>query len=274
MATPSADSIASIVSLRRYPVKSMQGEELNATLVTERGLLGDRRYALVDPRDGKIGSAKNPRKWPGLFDFQARYVEEPGGAAAPIVQITLPDGTRVTDTQSSLNEALSRAVGRPVMLHAAPPERPTLEEYWPNLEGLPHRDAVTDESMPVGSFFDLAPVHLLTTATLNRLRELYPQGRFEARRFRPNLVIAPADGSAAFLENAWVGRTLRLGAEVRLKVTGPCPRCVMTTLEQADLPRDLGILRTAVQHNQGHVGVYATVVQGGTVRRGDSVSLE
>ena len=142
------------------------------------------------------------------------------------------------------------------------------------MEGLDHRDAVTDESMPPGTFFDLAPIHLLTTATLDRLRALYPQGRFEVRRFRPNIVVALEGERQEFVENGWVGRTLRLGSEVRLRITRPCGRCVMTTLPQSDLPHDPGILRTAVRNNQGHVGVYATVLQGGTIRRGDAVRLE
>ena len=40
-------------------------------------------------------------------------------------------------------------------------------------------------------FFDLATIHVLTTATFNRLRELYPQGRFEVRRFRPKSSCVP-----------------------------------------------------------------------------------
>ena len=114
---------------------------------------------------------------------------------------------------------------------------------------------------------------LLTTATLDRLRELYPQGRFEVRRFRPNIVVATPEGQRGFVEQDWVGRTLALG-QVRLRVTGPCPRCVMTTLPQADLPADAGILRAAVREAKGHVGVYAEVVHGGDVRRGDQVRLE
>jgi hypothetical protein len=117
-------------------------------------------------------------------------------------------------------------------------------------------------------------VHVLTTATLERLRELYPQGRFEVRRFRPNIVVELASGARDFVENAWVGRTLALGNTVRLRISGPCPRCVMTTLAQGDLPKDPGILRTAAQHNQVNVGVYASVMAGGTVRRGDAIRLE
>lgn len=142
------------------------------------------------------------------------------------------------------------------------------------MEGLAYRETVTDEAMPGGTFFDLAVVHVLTTATIDRLRELYPQGRFEVRRFRPNIVVGPGSAERGFVGNAWVGHTLVIGDEVRLNVTGPCPRCVMTTLPQGDLPRDPGILRTAAQQNRVNVGVYAAVVRGGTIRRGDPVRLE
>jgi uncharacterized protein YcbX len=266
---------ATIVSLWRYPVKSMQGEELNASIIGERGLLGDRAYALIDAGDGKVASAKNPRKWPNLFAFRASYGEEPrtGGEPAP-VRITLPNGTFAAGNQANLSSLLKPILGRETALKAAVPDKPVLEEYWPDIEGLDHRDKVTDEAMPAGTFFDLAPIHLLTTATLDRLRELYPEGRFEVRRFRPNIVVAVDGQPRAFVENDWVGRTLLLGSEVRLQIIRPCGRCVMTTLPQSDLPHDPGILRTAVRHNKGAVGVYATVVRGGTVRRGDSVRLE
>ncbi len=135
-------------------------------------------------------------------------------------------------------------------------ETPSLEEYWPNIEGLAHRDAVTGEKMPEGTFFDCAVIHLLTTATIDHLRELYPQGRFEVRRFRPNIVVETPSGEKGFVEKDWVGNTLAIGDAVRIRISGPCPRCVMTTLAQGDLPRDPGILRTSARHNQTHVGLY------------------
>ncbi|MBI4482443.1 MAG: MOSC domain-containing protein [Acidobacteria bacterium] len=267
--------MGSVVSLSRYPVKSMMGEELNAADVTERGLLGDRAYALVDPSNGKVASAKNPRKWARLFDFWAAFVEPPRtGSRIPPVRITLPDGTMVTSGQSDLSQILSNALGREVVLGTTAPKAPSLEEYWPDMDGLAHRETITDEAMPMGTFFDCATVHVLTTATIDRLRELYPQGRFEVRRFRPNIVVKPVSGDKNFVENAWIGHTLTIGDQVRLSITGPCPRCVMTTLRQGDLPKDPGILRTVAQHNQVHVGVYAEVLQGGTIRRGDPVRLE
>src|SRR5919109_2756112 len=141
------------------------------------------------------------------------------------------------------------------------------------MEGLDYRDTVTDFDLPEGTFFDCAVVHVLTTATLERLRVLYPQGRFEVRRFRPNIVVETANGVHNFVENALIGHTLAIGDAVRLSITGPCPRCVMTTLAQGDLPKDPGILRTAAQHNSANVGVCAEGLRGGTVRRGDNVRL-
>jgi len=276
--------LGSVGSLWRYPVKSMMGEELNASEVAECGLLGDRAYAVVDRSDGKVATAKNPRKWPSLFDFRATFIGPPhAGAKAPPVRITLPDGTTVSSEQSDLDRILSTALNRDVTLDTTErgqvdakssspsPRTANAEEYWPDMEGLDHRDTVTDFALPEGTFFDCAVVHLLTTATLDRLRELYPQGRFEVRRFRPNIVLKPASDEKAFIEDAWIGHTLAIGDEVRVSVTGHCGRCVMTTLPQGDLPGDPGILRTAARHNQVRVGVYAAVVRGGTIHRGDPV---
>src|SRR5438309_4302731 len=275
MSNAVAVALGSVVSLWRYPVKSMMGEELNATDVMEHGLLGDRAYALIDTSDGKAATAKNPRKWPGLFDCRATFAEPVRPAArVPSVRIVLPDGTTVTSDQGDLNQILSKALNREVTLRAAQVGAVRAEEYWPDLEGLDHRDTVTDFTLPEGTFFDVGMVHLLPTATLDRLRELYPQNHFEVRRFRPNIVVQLASDEKGFTENAWVGHTLVIGTTVRLNITGPCGRCVMTTLAQGVLSWDPGILRTAAQHNQVNVGVYAAVARGGSIRRGDPARIE
>ena len=278
MPSPAVSTEAgSVVALWRYPVKSMIGEELNSSEITDRGLLGDRQFAVVDRATGKVGGAKNPRRWGNFFDYRAAYVEAPkSGERIPPVRITLPGGDVVTNDRADLDQVLSRAFGRDVAFVEAGPGQTTsgvAEEYWPDLEGLAHRDTVTDFEMPAGTFFDLAVVHLLTTSTIDRLRELYPQGRFEARRFRPNIVVATGSEDPGFVENDWIGRTVMVGAAVRLAITKTCQRCVMITLPQGDLPKDSGILRTAAQHNGVNVGVYASVVDGGTIRRGDPVVL-
>src|SRR5438034_738997 len=274
---PGQVQVGSVVALCRYPVKSMMGEELNSSEVTDRGLLGDRQFAVVDRATGKVGGAKNPRKWGNFFDFRAAYLEPPTtGAKISPVRITLPDGTVLTSGQGDLEQILSRAFGRDVTFEEARPgDRPsgaTAEEYWPDMAGLDYRDTVTDFEMPAGTFFDIAVVHLLTTATIDHLRALYPQGRFEARRFRPNIVVSTGPEERGFAENDWIGHTVIIGGSVRLAITEPCPRCVMTTLPQGDLPKDSGILRTAAQHNAVNVGVYASVLKGGTIRPGPPVT--
>jgi uncharacterized protein YcbX len=274
-----AKAVGTVVSVWRYPVKSMLGEELNSSYVTERGLVGDRSYALVDQETGKVASAKNPRKWGKLFDFRAAFIDTPQVVESiPRVRITFPDGTHIYSDQSDdIDNALSFVLGREVRLMRANLEKPSYEEYWPDIEGLAQREKVTDEAMPHQTFFDIAVIHIFTTSTINRLRGLYPEGRFEVRRFRPNIVVESASSGQKkndFIENLWVGKKLMIGEDIVLRVIGPCTRCVMITLPQGDLPNDLGILRTVAQYNQVTAGVYASVHRGGTIRRGDQVLLE
>jgi uncharacterized protein len=287
MSNTSVVNLGAVSALWRYPVKSMMGEEMTVAEFTQRGINGDRSYALIDPTNGKVVSAKNPRKWGALLDFRANFIEAPrAGDKMPPVEIALTDGTHMRSDQRDVNELLSNVLKREVRLATTPPEAASLEEYWPPIDGLPHTDTVTDESIAMaapGTFFDCAAIHILTTGTLERLKETYPSGLFDVRRFRPNIVVETAQKSD-FVENAWVGQTLAVGDAVRLRVINPCFRCVMTTLPQGDLPNDPGILRTAAQQNSikgqmseqvmPSIGVYAVVVRGGRIGNGDLVRFE
>jgi uncharacterized protein len=271
-----------VVSLWRYPVKSMLGEELNSSYVTERGLVGDRVYAIIDKQTGKAASAKNPTKWGKLFDFRSLFIDSSPPADdignIPAVRITFPDGSNILSDQqdNNIDYSLSKVFGREVsLMKSSDFEKSSYEEYWPDIDGLAQRDKITDENMPSKTFFDVAVIHILTTTSIDRLRELYPQGRFEVRRFRPNIVVeASSEDKNDFIENSWVGKKMSVGEDVVLKVTAPCTRCVMITLPQGDLPRDLGILRTVARYNQVNVGVYASVEHGGSIHRGDLIRLE
>lgn len=274
----------SLLSLWRYPVKSMAGEELDAVEVTERGLNGDRAYALVDTATKKVGSAKSVKKFGELLRCRAQFVSPPRPEArVPAVRITLPDGTTLQSDQPDAAAALAAAFGPQVSLASTAPAGLMLEFAAGTLSGkhAETTEAPLSGAAPPGTFFDLACVHLLTTATLRSLQEAYPEGQFAVQRFRPNLVV-DCPGESGFVENSWIGRSLSIGADLVLRVSVPCARCVMTTLPRTDLPHDPGILRTAVQQNRldlgefGRlpcVGVYADVVKPGRIRRGDTVRL-
>lgn len=278
-----------VAGLWRYPVKSMRGEELSAVEAGERGLVHDRGWALLDRESGLVASAKLPRLWWKLLACRAEAGAGDGAGAPATVRVTLPDGRVVVAGEAAADVALTEALERPVTLAAMAPEGATIARYWPDVAELPLRDTATTGAIglgaPPGTFFDYAPLHLLTTATLAHLRALAPDGDFDLRRFRPNLVIAPPEGTEGLVENGWVGRALLLGETVRLRVTNPSPRCIVPTLPQGELPRDPGILRAVARHNRPPVpvlggvtlpslGVYAVVERGGVVHRGDAVWIE
>ena len=278
----------SVASLWRYPVKSMIGEELTRAHVSNHGFFGDRSYAIVDTADGKTATAKNPRTWPTLFSFKATCIQTVDSEEKiPPVRITLPNGATVTSEQADLDQTLSEALNREVRLVAVEHGEvkgvqaflPSVwtgrsDEYWPDIEGRDNRDTTTEFTLPTGTFFDAATIHLLTTATLIQLREHYPSGHFAIERFRPNIVVEPLEETKGFVESSWIGHTVAIGEEVRLTITGLCGRCVMTTLPQGNLPKDPGILRTTLQHNDGKVGVYASVSRSGMIRPGDRIRVE
>jgi hypothetical protein len=292
-----SEAVGAVRALWRFPVKSMRGERLEAADLTEVGLVGDRAYALIDPETGKVMSGKNPRLGPKLLGCRAAFVEDPeaGDEHSPVL-ITLPDGTSVRSDAPDVEASLSGFFGRPVKLERAAPEDFTIDHYHPDIEDLDpegHRDTVTESKLgsaffaeaglpsavPEGAFFDLFPVSVLTTSSLDRLNELRPESQFDERRFRMNIIVGTH--AAGFLENEWPGHKLQIGDRVGLGVAIPDPRCVMTTLAQDELPKDTEVLRTLARQNRLDVagglypcaGVYAIVESAGTIREGDGVSL-
>jgi uncharacterized protein YcbX len=288
---------AEILSLHRYPVKSMLGEDLQACVVGERGLVGDRGYALLDVSDGIVASAKNPRKWAARLGMSARYVAEPTPGVLPPVEITTTDGTVVRSDEPAVHEVLSTAIGRSVRLVSELPGAAQFEEVWPAMEGLAPQEFIDStrsstelggESVstlalgllaPAGSFFDLAVLHVLTTSTLAHLGELSAGSDFDHRRYRPNLLVSTSEDG--FVEDDWVGTQIGVGEDLTIDVSMLTMRCIMTTLAQRDLAADPSTLRTLAKQHRRDIpglgtwacaGVYAGVASGGTVRVGDLVS--
>jgi hypothetical protein len=274
--------LGTVTTLRRYPVKSMLGEDLQAGEVGRAGLAGDRRLAVVSRRTGKIASAKYPRLWRDMLTLSAEATE--GREVAAL--ITLPDGKTVRSTDADVDGILSGLLDEPVTLTATPPAGASLDRAVPEAvlrDGIAAPVPATlieiGAAAPPGTFVDFAPLHLITTATLDRIAELSPYRRADLERYRPNVVIGT--GGSGFTENDWVGRELRVGADLVLRVIARTPRCAIPTLAHGHLPRDTEALRVVARNNrisplpdvdpEPCAGVYAEVLQPGRISTGDLV---
>jgi uncharacterized protein YcbX len=287
--TADGQVVGTVGALWRYPVKSMLGERVPAADVTERGLNGDRRLALLDRETGKVASAKNPRLWRELLTCAARLADNPSSPTGPPeARITAPDGRTHQSTDPDIDDVLSAIVGRPVTLTDTPPQAGTLERSRPEqvlrdgLTAQVEADEVQFGSgAPPGTFFDFAPLHLISTSTLKQIGELSPRGTVEVERYRPNLVIDTQE--PGFVDHAWVGRLLHIGNHLTLRVLASTPRCAIPTLAHGTLPRDTFALRTLATHNrvsafqssppEPAAGVYTQILHPGPVRTGDVVRV-
>jgi hypothetical protein len=290
--------VGTVESLWRFPVKSMRGEKLQSATITERGVLGDRAFALIDSDTGRVVSAKSARLFPDILKCEATFIAPPQkDSDMPPVQISLPDGAVLRSDTAGIDRALSKFFKRNVVLQRTAPDDFTVDQYHPDVEGADPggtRDAVVaqklgsalfaslqmESPLPVGSFLDVFPISVLTLSTLAQLNQLQPQSLFDVRRFRMNVILKT--NSAGFVENDWVGHTLWLGETTRLNVALLDPRCVMVTLAQYDLPKDTDVLKALVRYNRVQLGelgafpcagVYAVVAASGTIGIGDEVAV-
>jgi uncharacterized protein YcbX len=269
-----------VAEIWRFPVKSMGGTRLQETAIDPSGIPGDRRLALRDGDSGKILSAKQPRVATALLDLDADLDPATGE-----VTITVGDRRIRAADRVAAEVALSEHLGRPVRLESSVAPDDVYESYWPPVDDVLLSDVSID--LPVAmstaknSFVDLAALQLVTTASLAALAALAPESSIVTRRFRPSLVIDTGASIDGFVENDWRGRRARLGGAT-ITFTDPTPRCVMTTVEQGDLPRDLEVLRTLARHNRietpglgnfACLGIYAEVSQPGVVAVGDPLVL-
>jgi uncharacterized protein YcbX len=254
--------IGTVGELWRYPIKSMRGESLQEAWVIERGIIGDRVWAVRELERGGIMSA---RTFPALLDLRARYETEPSTDPAAAIEIEMPDGDAIAPDDPQAPALLSNLLRRRVALEHVRRERLTPAELEAIMRGEaypPHRD-----------FFDEEVLHLVATGTLAFMRTLSPRSDFDPRRFRANLYVDTGDEADGFVEDRWLEGVLEVGEQARIVGMRPAIRCALTTHPQSELPHDVNILRTAWQYHQAYVGVFAAVGAPGRIRLNDPVVL-
>jgi uncharacterized protein YcbX len=262
-----------VTTLRRYPVKSMLGEDLETASLTPAGLQGDRAVAVIDRATGNVATAKHPKLWRDLLTFAGHWND-----GQP--RITLPDGTSVATDDPTAGAVLSELLGREVYLGFTRPEhaqvgRPAPEDVIAaGVEAdVPYEMLQIGGATPGTSFVDFAPVHLISTATLAHVGA-------EMIRYRPNLVLDVGD-MRPFAENDWTDHEITVG-DVRLTVIQPTPRCAVPTLAHGPLPRRPEAVRALLDQNRIPVGdlglrpclgAYAQVLAAGQIALGDKVAV-
>ena len=234
-----------VSALWLYPVQSLRGQKVESLDFAADGLRLDRWFGIRDVETGgMVGASMAKRAWLPLITWDAALVD----AETPKVEIRFPDGAHVVSDDPDVDRVLSDRLGRAVELRG--------------------KDGVKAERR-----YRMAACHLLTTATLRRLRASHPEGDFAPERFRPNMVLDCGD-QVGFIEQPWLGRLITAASGAVLEGTEDCKRCALTTRAQGDLPSDPKILHTVMLENNTNAGIYAKVSQPGRVALGDSISVE
>jgi uncharacterized protein YcbX len=278
--------VGTIMEIWRYPVKGMAGERVEDSAIGDKGLQGDRTWALRDTARKEIQSCKFR---PDLLRCIAHQRGDSGQ-----VDVTFPDGTVVGGDDPAIHGKLSALTGHASTLEPVRPESDIdfyrryrmddhtwLEELKATFirepgEPLPDFSkappSLAEFVSAPGTFFLVTPLHFLTTSTLAYLKTKNPGADWDARRFRPNFVIEPEPGAEGLVEQAWIGKRLVIGG-LEVDCVAATPRCGAVTRAQPAFPADKSVLRTVVKEADQNVGVYGLIARGGRVRAGDPVRI-
>jgi len=224
-----------VTQLWRYPVKSMRGEALASTLFARGGIPFDRRFALIDdsPDSTRRGKPMSATQHAAMLGYGASVS---GGS----VVVSMPDGTVMEVTEPGVAARLARETG--------------------------HRLTLREDSS--GANHDEADVLVINEASVRQFAVEWGQA-VDDRRFRPNVVVGD---EAAFAEESWIGRKLKVGGAV-LDVVSQCIRCAVTTVDPETLVIDPSFLRAIAQRHRACFGVYCAVSRPGDAGLGDECAL-
>jgi len=230
-----------VLSLHRWPVKSMGGEEVTSVEVGRDGVAGDRAHVLYDVHRGEPRQL-TARQAPRLLAWRASYGEWNGpGHDMPWAALTAPDGRSWLWGDPELRTALTDDLGRDVELR------------W-NAHGEP----------------DLRASVLVTTRATHEAVERELGRALDLRRWRTNVHVELDAG--AFAEEAWEGRTLTIGAAA-FKLLHPCARCVIPTRDPETQEKLADLLKHLTREHGGLFGSNARASGPARIAVGDPVAL-
>ncbi|MED4205471.1 MOSC domain-containing protein [Neobacillus mesonae] len=235
-----AVKVGTISSITRYPVKSLAGEPLDSCQIETYGLHGDRFCAFYDAEKTGWESFITARQIPNMLAYKASLLNEE-------ITVVSPDGREFRWDEALLTE---------------------IQPYYPKKISMTSVQAphpVTPELLSV----DTASILIVTDTTIRKLEKLWGE-RLDARRFRPNFIVAVEEESIN--EKDWIGKRLSIG-NVELQVDQFCERCAMITIDPETLVRDLSLLKKVYDEMNMHFGVYASVKKTGQVKVGDQLLL-
>ena len=284
-------SVGTVSQLWRYPVKSMGGELIPSAQIDGNGLAGDRGWAIRES-----GETRTARQIPQLLQCAASYDEAPtGDRRSPRIAFTLPNNESLLSDADDIDQRLSDALGKDVVLTALrpaedlehyrrPPADPDADQVanirevfglepddpFPDFGDLP-LDVLAQFSTPPGTYFDAYPIHIMTTSSLNTLADAGGGDEVDVRRFRPNILIDTGNAEG-LLEVDWTGKKLRLG-EVVIEMRTTTVRCSIPAHAQRDFGSSRAVGRALIEKTKQHLGSYCNVVEGGQINVGDEVEL-
>ena len=276
-----------IKEIWRYPVKGMAGEKSEQCSIGPKGLAGDRLWALRDVARQEIQSCKfRPELLKCIATSRRDQTNEH-------VDIRFPEGDSIGSDDQSIHHKLSALVGHNSTLEKLQPltnmdfyrrfkggERVWLDELkdtftreagepFPDFSTFPQQ-AIDYVTVP-GTFFLVTPFHIITTSTLKYLEKIQPNGDWDVRRFRPNILIETEEGEG-LIEQKWIGQQLTIAGTV-IDCTATAPRCGAVTREQENLKFDKSMLRTIIKHAEQNLGIYGGITAQGVLSVGDAVYM-
>lgn len=284
--------VGTVKQIWRYPVKGMAGEQLQQCELGKLGLNGDRIWAIQDTKRQEIQSCKFR---PDLLRASARCRKGDNTGPDDQVDITLPDGSVVGSDEPHVHKYLSVLTGLDSTLEPLrsiddadfyrrykKDDHTWLEELKATFdrepgEPLPDLDNLPEQmqefvSLP-GTFFLVTPFHLITTASLDYMKQLRPDSDWAVERFRPNIVIETLPGMDGLVEQAWLNKTMRISA-AKVDCCDAAPRCGAVTRDQATIGKDTDILRSIVKQADQNLGIYGNIIDAGLISVSDEVFID